>query len=326
MQGLLRLATAVCGEGGVRQLSGTCLGGVGSTHEGVTQLDVGGVAAGPWKPQIRAERTKPRRPLTIEEALYLSKAAGVYTRKEIQTQIMSSPSFSPDASPFLIENFFDTGEAEPPLEAGETSGTRWQASSTGYSARSLGQRTAEEEDGGVSTEEDDDTERVEGVARGGEEANAVISRTIAQVFNPQWNKTFWLNGREWLVQADGTGTRKRATAHVVIRRGSGQVVVNDGQHLYWRWPYYYNRMDVLQPFYLTGTAGEFDLFIHTVGGGVSGQSGATRLAVGRALAAACPSCAEDMAEDLVLYEDTRQRLPKMPGRTKSRAARQWSKR
>ncbi|CBZ49798.1 hypothetical protein NCLIV_002860 [Neospora caninum Liverpool] len=134
------------------------------------------------------------------------------------------------------------------------------------------------------------------------------------------------NGSEWLWQAEGTGTRKRAAAHVIIRRGTGQVRVNKDEDLYVRWPFYYNRMDVLQPFYLTGTAGIYDLFIHVRGGGSSGQAGAVRLAVGRALVNACPACASRLEEDMVLYEDTRQRMPKMPGRMKARKMRTWTKR
>ncbi|KFG60638.1 putative ribosomal protein S9 [Toxoplasma gondii RUB] len=139
-------------------------------------------------------------------------------------------------------------------------------------------------------------------------------------------KVFMHNGCEWLWQAEGTGTRKRAAAHVIIRRGTGQVRVNNDEDLYVRWPFYYNRMDVLQPFFLTGTAGIYDLFIHVRGGGSSGQAGAVRLAVGRALVSACPACARLLEEDMVLYEDTRQRMPKMPGRMKARKMRTWTKR
>lgn len=72
--------------------------------------------------------------------------------------------------------------------------------------------------------------------------------------------------------------------------------MNGDEDLYVRWPLYYNRMDVLQPFLLTQTAGVYDLFIHARGGGSSGQAGAARLAVGRALVNACAACADLLTE------------------------------
>eukprot|EP00922_Rhytidocystis_sp_ex-Travisia-forbesii_P003771 GHVS01005475.1.p1 GENE.GHVS01005475.1~~GHVS01005475.1.p1 ORF type:complete len:264 (+),score=25.99 GHVS01005475.1:279-1070(+) len=259
------------------------------------------------------EHSVSTRAMTVEEALYLAKLAGIYSTQEIQQQIVKSPSFSPDKSPFLIENFFDTGEVDVPLESGETSQSRQVA--TGERNERRERRSVEHE----QVQEEDDAEVVEKV-------NSVVHNSLSNAFNPEWTKTFWINGREWKEQSEGVGTRKRATAHAVIRRGTGQVVVNKSEDLYWHWTYYYNRMDVLQPFFLTGTAGRFDLFLAVRGSGLSGQSGAARLAVGRALAGACPSCQSDMTEDMVLYEDVRQKLPKMPGRYKTRKARQWSKR
>ncbi|CDJ60683.1 ribosomal protein S9 domain-containing protein, putative [Eimeria maxima] len=62
------------------------------------------------------------------------------------------------------------------------------------------------------------------------------------------------------------------------------------------------------------------------GGGPSGQAAAARLAIARALVDACEDCQPELEEAMMLYEDTRQRMPKMPGRMKARKQRQWSKR
>ncbi|PFH31767.1 putative ribosomal protein S9 [Besnoitia besnoiti] len=248
-------------------------------------------------------------------ALYVAKEANVYTVEELQRVIMQSPSFSPDRDPLLLENFFSTVEDDP-------SGTA--ASVEDEDGVESAERMLKELGGFEQKEEEGETSERKEAEDSGEAS--LISGAIVRAFNPARMKVFTHGGWEWLWQAEGTGTRKRAAAHVIIRRGTGQVRVNNDEDLYVRWPFYYNRMDVMQPFYLTGTAGVYDLFIHTRGGGSSGQAGAVRLALGRALVNACPQCAKLLEEDMVLYEDTRQRMPKMPGRMKARKMRTWTKR
>ncbi|KAF8822005.1 putative ribosomal protein S9 [Cardiosporidium cionae] len=237
----------------------------------------------------------------LEEALYLTKEAGIITAKERQLLIVKSPIFSPDKSPFVLENFFSTIE-EKEEDFNETGLMEFSDPSESSADNNIGD------------------------AAESESVPAEIHRSIIENFNPKWKKSFRHNNQEWLEEAEGRGTCKRAAAHVIIRRGNGQVRVNKDEDVYSHWPYYYNRMDVLQPFYLSKTAGIYDLFIHTRGGGLSGQSRATRLAVARALVNASPSCAEDFAEDSVLYEDKRQKMPKMPGRKGARKMKSWSKR
>ncbi|KFH05719.1 putative ribosomal protein S9 [Toxoplasma gondii VAND] len=249
------------------------------------------------------------------QALYLAKEANVYTVEELQRIIMQSPSFSPDQDPLLLENFFTTAEEEESDSAGHLAPEQG-ADAADSLLTELGAFDEGPAEGSGESEQKED----------GSSDSALISGAIVRAFNPERMKVFMHNGCEWLWQAEGTGTRKRAAAHVIIRRGTGQVRVNNDEDLYVRWPFYYNRMDVLQPFFLTGTAGIYDLFIHVRGGGSSGQAGAVRLAVGRALVSACPACARLLEEDMVLYEDTRQRMPKMPGRMKARKMRTWTKR
>ncbi|CDJ43845.1 ribosomal protein S9 domain-containing protein, putative [Eimeria tenella] len=80
------------------------------------------------------------------------------------------------------------------------------------------------------------------------------------------------------------------------RVGSCQVRVCGREEVYTRWPYVYNRMEVLQPLLLAAAAGLFDVDIQVRGGGPSGQAGAARLAVARALVAACEDCQPALQE------------------------------
>jgi len=112
----------------------------------------------------------------------------------------------------------------------------------------------------------------------------------------------------------------------VICRGSGLFRINGEQDMYARWPQIYNRMDVCQPFKLTGTAGQFDIFVEVRGGGLGGQAGATRLAVARALLMANPACHDALQRGFCLLEDTRQKMSKQPGRAGARKGYPWTKR
>mmetsp|Transcript_22650 Transcript_22650/g.51797 ORF Transcript_22650/g.51797 Transcript_22650/m.51797 type:complete len:372 (-) Transcript_22650:74-1189(-) len=158
------------------------------------------------------------------------------------------------------------------------------------------------------------------------EIPAEVHGTILKHFRPELPSTFRHAGREWLARAEGRGTRKRAVAHAVLLRGSGIIKVNGEESLYSRWPWLYHRFDVCQPFRYTGTAGAFDVFLEVRGGGPSGQAGAARLAVSRALFLACPACHDDLQKGFCLLEDTRQKLSKQPGRPRARKKYKWSKR
>ncbi len=85
-----------------------------------------------------------------------------------------------------------------------------------------------------------------------------------------------------LIQHLGTGRRKTATARVFLRPGKGQITVNHRSFE----NYFANesaRAYVRQPLLATETADKFDVLILANGGGVSGQAGACRLGVARAL-------------------------------------------
>ena len=83
---------------------------------------------------------------------------------------------------------------------------------------------------------------------------------------------------QWL----GTGRRKSAVARVYLRRGSGKITVN-GRTFENYFPRATARMDMESPFDLTETAGQFDVVVNVQGGGLTGQAGAVRHGITRAL-------------------------------------------
>lgn len=260
-------------------------------------------------PQRRLPVVEGTPKLTLSEALFLAKEAGIYTTREVQTHIIKSPSFSVDKqAPFLLENFFSSaGEpAEEPYSAELVGGVKpLVAPSSGISSGEQKKNYLSEKSSTLDVI-----------------PQSVHDFLIKGSKNPVF--TFGARGREWLVRSQGKGTRKRSVAHVVLERGSGIVKVNGEEDLYKRWPLLSNRFDVLYPFEACGAAGLFDVYIRVRGGGISGQAGAARLAIGRALVAACSEVESDFKDTLILHEDTRQKTSKFPGKPGAYARRNWT--
>jgi small subunit ribosomal protein S9 len=84
------------------------------------------------------------------------------------------------------------------------------------------------------------------------------------------------------IQHYGTGRRKTAVARVYLRPGHGNIKINKREVDNY-FPNETHRMIIRQPLQLTDTAGKFDMFVNVDGGGVSGQAGAIRHGVTRAL-------------------------------------------
>ncbi len=80
----------------------------------------------------------------------------------------------------------------------------------------------------------------------------------------------------------GTGRRKSSVARVYISAGKGRITVN-GQDVSDYMPYATLVIDLKQPLALTGTDGKYDIDCYVKGGGFSGQAGAIRLGIARAL-------------------------------------------
>ncbi|EER18647.1 ribosomal protein S9, putative [Perkinsus marinus ATCC 50983] len=170
-----------------------------------------------------AEEEKIRKdaePLSLNQALYLTTELGLYTTREMQLRVMKSPSFSTDsAAPFVLEDFFNS------MDEG------FKKAEEEFEVLHVG-----EEEKGTAEEQQVDEEKVDTV-------NSVIHNKLVRAFttNPKEARSFVYNGEEWKERAEGRGLRKRATAHVVLQRGSGVIKVNGDEDFYVRFPLYYNR-------------------------------------------------------------------------------------
>ena len=124
---------------------------------------------------------------------------------------------------------------------------------------------------------------------------------------------------------EGIGRRKRATARVRIVTGSGNVVVNDLPVN----EYFTRERDLLTlaaPLRSTGTDGRFDISVKVSGGGISGQAGAVRMGVARALLKWDESLRVTLRKEGFLTRDPREKERKKPGLKRARKAPQYTKR
>jgi len=126
-----------------------------------------------------------------------------------------------------------------------------------------------------------------------------------------------------LVQS--TGRRKEAIARVRIRPGAGTITVNK-RPLDAYFPSATHRMLATEPLRLTSTAEVYDVDATIGGGGVSGQAGALRLGIARALAELDPDQRVPLKRAGFLTRDAREKESKKYGLKKARKAPQYSKR
>ena len=123
----------------------------------------------------------------------------------------------------------------------------------------------------------------------------------------------------------GTGHRKNATAKVWLTPGEGNIVVNNKTPLQ-----YFGRrtLEALlqQPFEMTETTGRFDVWAKTLGGGISGQAGAMRHGIAKALLEADPAYRPALRKTGLLTRDPRVKERKKAGRKRARRGFQFSKR
>jgi len=127
------------------------------------------------------------------------------------------------------------------------------------------------------------------------------------------------------VQYWGTGRRKKAIARVRIVPGAGVIKINDREFEDF-FPNKTSRLIVLQPMELTETSGRFDVLCRVHGGGVTGQAGAIRHGIARALIKASPELRGDLKKEGFLTRDPRMPERKKYGLHKARKAPQYSKR
>ncbi|MCP4395172.1 MAG: 30S ribosomal protein S9 [Alphaproteobacteria bacterium] len=131
--------------------------------------------------------------------------------------------------------------------------------------------------------------------------------------------------RDELGRSYATGRRKNATARVWIKPGKGLIVVN-GKPLETYFPRPVLRMLINQPFEVTSRAAEFDVFCTVKGGGLSGQAGAVRHGISRALNDYEPELRPLLKKEGFLTRDSRVVERKKYGKAKARKSFQFSKR
>ncbi len=126
-------------------------------------------------------------------------------------------------------------------------------------------------------------------------------------------------------RAYATGKRKNAIARVWIKPGSGKIVVNgrDQQQYFARAVL---QMLIAQPFACASRDGQYDVFCTVVGGGLSGQAGAVRHGISKALDAFEPDLHTTLKQGGFLTRDPRVVERKKYGRKKARKRFQFSKR
>lgn len=128
-----------------------------------------------------------------------------------------------------------------------------------------------------------------------------------------------------IAQYRGTGKRKTSVARVILRPGTGQTWFN-GRAIEDYFPRLTHRAMVLAPLKVAGAEGTYDVRVRVHGGGPSGQAGAVRHGVARALVEADPSLRVSLKREGFLARDARIVERKKAGLHKARKAPQFSKR
>lgn len=127
------------------------------------------------------------------------------------------------------------------------------------------------------------------------------------------------------VQYYGTGRRKRSTARVRLVPGTGRFLIN-GRDAKDYFPYETQLLILNQPLAVTQTEGTYDVLVNVHGGGFTGQAGAIRHGIARALLEADPDYRAPLKREGYLTRDARMTERKKYGLKKARRAPQFSKR
>jgi len=127
------------------------------------------------------------------------------------------------------------------------------------------------------------------------------------------------------VQYLGTGRRKKSVARVILTSGKGSFLIN-GRAFEEYIPSAATRLDVTQPLVLTENEGKYDISVNVYGGGLTGQAGAIRLGITRALMVINPELRLVLKPAGLVTRDPRSKERKKYGLKKARKASQFSKR
>ena len=153
---------------------------------------------------------------------------------------------------------------------------------------------------------------------GGARSGVVAGKAMEAA--PRYERKVDAQGRSY-----ATGKRKDAIARVWIKPGKGTVTVNGkDMTVYFARPVL--RMIINQPFGIVNRAGQFDVVCTVVGGGLSGQAGAVRHGISKALTYYEPDLRPAVKKEGFLTRDSRTVERKKYGRAKARRSFQFSKR
>ena len=123
------------------------------------------------------------------------------------------------------------------------------------------------------------------------------------------------------------GRRKTSVARVLVRKGSGKIVINDKESKHY-FPSMVLHARVTQPLVKLDLLAKYDIGIHVHGGGITGQSEAIRLAIARAMVKidTTPETKKSLRADGMMTRDMRKVERKKPGQKKARKRFQFTKR
>ncbi|MDX1764270.1 MAG: 30S ribosomal protein S9 [bacterium] len=123
-----------------------------------------------------------------------------------------------------------------------------------------------------------------------------------------------------------TGKRKNAAARVYLGPGSGTITINRKPMDVYLGGRQTLSMMISQPFELTETVGKFDVLVNVDGGGISGQAGAIRHGISKALCLENSEFRAILKKSGLITRDPRKKERKKPGQPKARKKFQFSKR
>jgi len=122
-----------------------------------------------------------------------------------------------------------------------------------------------------------------------------------------------------------SGRRKTSVSRIYMKSGKGEITINK-KPLEVYFPSDILQIIVNQPFVTTGQDGKFDVNVNVIGGGLSGQAEATRLAISKALCEVNEEFRSPLKKEGFLTRDPRMVERKKPGQKKARKSFQFSKR
>ena len=128
-----------------------------------------------------------------------------------------------------------------------------------------------------------------------------------------------------VVKYAGTGRRKNAVARVVLTPGDGKILVNKREFTDY-FPRETDRIAIMQPLKLTNLENKFDVAVRVTGGGSTGQAGAFKMGLARALVVCDANTKPVLKKASCLTRDDRMKERKKPGQKGARRKFQWVKR